>query len=75
MGGSYGESVVQGSLCEVTECAASQRPAPLAPSIFPQRGETALDFAKYNTNKGESIPLLDKVGCAALYHSNDGEEN
>ena len=41
-------------------------PAPLTPSrLSTQRGETALDFAKYNSNKGESIPLLDKVGRAA----------
>ena len=37
----------------------AQQPSSLP--ISPQRGETALDFAKYNTNKGESIPLLDKV--------------
>ena len=42
--------------------------APLPSSPLPaslQRGETALDFAKYNSNKGETIPLLDKVGRAS----------
>lgn len=56
-------TAVQVSLC--SPCAASHRPHPPPSRLSTQRGETALDFAKYNSNKGESIPLLDKVGRAA----------
>ena len=54
---------MQVSLC--SPCAASHRPHPPPSRLSTQRGETALDFAKYNSNKGESIPLLDKVSRAA----------
>ena len=67
VGGSKGSTEGHGGAGEpVQSLRRLSSPAPLPLSgLSTQRGETALDFAKYNSNKGESIPLLDKVGRAA----------